>query len=74
MAASADLTERLWRVRKRHDHIDAVLHEGPGGWELQFGCNDRPLVIWHFDAQDDARREAAMRLKELQRAGWTTHW
>ncbi|MFI5177833.1 MAG: hypothetical protein ACHQO8_04695 [Vicinamibacterales bacterium] len=74
MSGSADLTDRLWRVRKRHDHIDAALRERPPGWELQFGRNDRPLVVWQFATEAEARREADARLKELQRAGWATHW
>ncbi|HUL75461.1 MAG TPA: hypothetical protein VLT86_20275 [Vicinamibacterales bacterium] len=74
MSTRADLADRLWRVRKRHDHIDAVLHASPAGWELQFGRNDRPLVVWQFATEAEARREADARLKELQRAGWTSHW
>ena len=74
MGVSPDLHARLWRVRKRHDHIDALLQETGDGWQLQFGRNDRPLVVWQFDTQDEAQREADRRLRELQRAGWTAHW
>lgn len=74
MDAGADLQDRLWRVRKRHDHIDALLRETPKGWRLQFGRNDRPLVVWEFPTEGEARREAERKLKELERAGWTSHW
>ena len=74
MGVSPDLQARLWRVRKRHDHIDAVLHETDDGWQLQFGRNDRPILVWRFPTQDEAQREADRRLRELQRARWTAHW
>jgi hypothetical protein len=74
MSASEDLQDRLWRVRKRHDHIDALLRETSEGWRLQFGRNDRPLIVWEFATERDARQEAERKLKELERAGWTSHW
>jgi hypothetical protein len=74
MHASADLAARLWRVRKRHNHIDAVLHDTPLGWQLEFSRNDRQMVAWSFDDEQAARREADRHLRELQRAGWTVHW
>ena len=74
MGVSPDLQSRLWRVRKRHDHIDALLQGTGDGWQLQFGRNDRPLVALRFDTQEEAQREADKRLRDLQRAGWTAHW
>jgi hypothetical protein len=74
MGVSPDLQSRLWRVRKRHDHIDAVLQETDDGWQLQFGRNDRSILVWRFGTQVEAQREAERRLRELQRAGWTEHW
>ncbi len=74
MDAGADLRDRLWRVRKRHDHIDAQLREMSGGWTLQFARNDRPLIVWEFPTEPEARCEAERKLKELERAGWTSHW
>ena len=68
------MSARLWRVRKRHDHIDALLLQTSDGWQLQFGRNDRPLVVWRFETQEEAQGEADKRLRELQRAGWTAHW
>ena len=65
---------RLWRARRRHDHIDAVLSPAGTGWELRFLRNGRLLLSWRFPAADAARAEADARLRSLQRAGWTVHW
>ena len=67
-------SDRLWRVRRRHDHIDAELREDSSGWQLEFLRNDRLLVRWQFGDPSEARLEADRRLKELQRAGWVLHW
>ncbi len=74
MTGRADLTDRLWRVRRRHHHIDAALRKTAAGWRLEFLRNDRPMVVLPFEHEADARREADRRLRELQRAGWTVHW
>jgi Radical SAM superfamily/B12 binding domain len=69
-----DLTERLWRVRRRHDHIDAILRVRDRRWELQFVRNDRVLLTRSHATERQARREADARLGELHRAGWNVHW
>ena len=74
MGVDADLSDRLWRVRKRHDHVDAVLRATTRGWRLQFARNDRALIVWEFEHERDARDEAERKLKELQRVGWNLHW
>ena len=66
--------ERLGRVRRRHDHIDAVLSARDSWWELRFLRNDRLLLALCHELRETARVEAAERLRELQRAGWNTHW
>ena len=66
--------DRLWRVRRRHVHIDAELHEDAGAWQLEFLRNDRLMLRWRFVDQRAARQEADRRLRELQRVGWTLHW
>lgn len=65
---------RLWRARRRHDRIDAVLQRAGSGWVLQFSRNDKPMLSRPYARQADARADAATRLKELQRAGWVDHW
>lgn len=70
----SDTVIRLWRVRRRRDHIDALLNAGGAGWDLQFLRNDRRLVVWHYETREAASAEAHARLRELERAGWTSHW
>ncbi len=68
---------RLWRARRRHDHIDAVLERReapPVVWELQYLCNDRPFLAWRYADRAAAEADAEARLADLQRAGWTSHW
>ena len=65
---------RLWRARRRHDHLDAIIADSAGRWTLKFVLNDRLIVSWPFPTRDDAAREADGRLRELQRVGWNTHW
>lgn len=74
MPASHDPARRLWRARRRHDAIDAVLIARPSGCELRYVRNGRVLVAWPFESADEAAREAETRLDALQRAGWTSHW
>jgi hypothetical protein len=65
---------RLWRVRRRHDHIDATLHSTRAGWTLRFFRNDRLLLAWRFSSESAARADAVARRRELERAGWVSHW
>ena len=69
-----DEFERLWRVRRRHAHIDALLRPREHGWDLRFTRNDRVLITQEFPDRDAACAAADVRLRELQRAGWATHW
>jgi hypothetical protein len=70
----ADLDHRLWRARRRHHHIDALLRQADAEWHLMFQYDDRPMVTWSFADRDAASDEAARRLRDLQRAGWNLHW
>ena len=74
LSTAETLSTRLWRARRRHDHLDAMLAERVGRWVLQFILNDRVIVSWPFAGRDDGTAEAAKRLQELQRAGWTVLW
>lgn len=69
-----DLAARLWRARRRHDHVDAVLQRDGATWRLQFLRNDRLLLTMNYPDRETARADARGRLKDLQRAGWTVHW
>ena len=70
----SDLVARLWRARRRHDHVDAMLEHDGVTWRLSFLRNDRPLLTMDYADREIARVEAKRRLRELQRAGWTVHW
>jgi hypothetical protein len=67
-------SQRLWRVRKRYDHIDAEIRRRGPQWELTISRNDRRLFSWRFADRDGATSEARTRLRDLQRSGWHTHW
>ena len=67
-------TVRLWRARRRHQALDAVLAPSGVEYELRYVLNRR-LLLRRTYASDDAAREAAdAKLRELQRAGWNVHW
>jgi hypothetical protein len=70
----ADLADRVWRARRRHHHIDALLRGRDGAWELVFRHDDRRMVTWSFADRATALDDAMQRLRDLQRAGWTLHW
>lgn len=74
MTEPAQEFERIWRVRRRHAHIDALLRARGGTWDLRFTRNDRVLVTQEFPDRDAACAAAELRLRELQRAGWNMHW
>ncbi len=68
--------ERLWRVRKQHRHIDAILltlAEAPAV-ELQYFRDDKLLIARRWPSRAPAIEEASAKLADLQRAGWSTHW
>jgi hypothetical protein len=68
------LAERLWRVRKDHTWIDAQARDCSGGVEVGFSYDGARVFARHFPTRDLARDEADRILRDLQRAGWTTHW
>jgi hypothetical protein len=68
--------ERVWRVRKHHVWIDAQLHAADDrtGVELQFFYDGQLLLASRWATREQALADASTRLRELQRAGWNTHW
>jgi hypothetical protein len=74
MTEPAQEFERIWRVRRRHAHIDALLRPRGRTWELRFTRNDRVLITQEFSEREAACDAADVRLRELQRAGWNMHW
>jgi len=67
-------TIRVWRVRKHHTWIDARLREAPDGVDLQFFYDNALMFARRWPSRSEALHEADTQLRQLQRAGWNTHW
>jgi hypothetical protein len=67
---------RVWRLRKNHTWLDARLNGCAGSTdvELQFFYDGTLLQARRWRSRDDAIAHAERQLRELQRAGWNTHW
>jgi hypothetical protein len=68
------LAERLWRVRKNHTSIDAHISDRGVGVEIRYFYDGEPVLSQQWPTRQLALTDAAARLRDLQRAGWTTHW
>jgi hypothetical protein len=71
-----DVAERIWRARKHHTWIDAQLRPASdgAGVELQFFYDGTLVLSRVWPTRGDAAAHASSQLRELQRAGWNTHW
>ena len=65
---------RLWRVRKSNTWIDAQVSTGPTATELRFFLDGERVFSRAFPTRALATADADERLRDLQRAGWTSHW
>jgi hypothetical protein len=65
---------RLWRMRRRHQQIEASLAPAGSDWELTFLRNHKPMLMWRYADETAARTEAETHRRELERAGWVSHW
>ena len=65
---------RLWRARRRHLHIDAMLEPSRHSCTLIFLRNDRPLAALDYPNERAARSAGRARLRQLEMAGWVEHW
>ena len=65
---------RLWRVRKRQQSVDAVVRELDGDVTLEFVMNVKRVTARKWPSRAQAVKAATEKLKELERAGWATHW
>ena len=68
----AQLAERLWRVRKNHTSIDAQIRDRDVGVEIRYFYDGEPVLSQQWPTRQLALTDAAARLRDLQRAGWTT--
>jgi hypothetical protein len=75
-ADAAASAERIWRVRKNHTWIDARIRDCQGSprVELAFFYDGERLFSTECPSREAAIDQAASRLRDLQRAGWSTHW
>jgi hypothetical protein len=61
-------------VRKNHTSIDAQLSDRGVGVEIRYLYDGEPVFSQRWPTRQLALTDAAARLRDLQRAGWTTHW
>ena len=62
-------------MRKDSRFIDGQLRVGDGATiELHYFLDGELLVSQQWPTREVALTETASRLRDLQRAGWTTHW
>jgi hypothetical protein len=76
MVIYTDGCARLWRARKTHAWIDAQLRaaDDPAAYELRFFFDGDLIFSRKWPTREAALAFASAQLRELQRAGWTTHW
>ena len=67
-------TVRVWRLRKAH--VARRLHARRRGCsvEIQFFYDGAPLFARRWRSREQALTDAENQLRDLLRAGWTTHW
>jgi len=68
------VASRLWRLRKRQQSIDAIVREADGGVTLEFVMNGKRVTARRWPSRAHAVKAATEKRKELERAGWATHW
>jgi hypothetical protein len=68
--------ERLWRVRRDHAWIDAQICGigRPGRVRVDFFFEGSCIFSREFPSRELAIDDAAGKLRDLQRVGWSTHW
>ncbi len=67
---------RVWRLRKNSTWLDARIADATGvdGVELQFFRDNTLISARRWPSREDAIADAQRQLRDLQRAGWNTHW
>ena len=67
---------RVWRLRKNHASIDAQIRDcvESDQVELQFFYDGTLVVARRWPSREAALTHAGDQLRDLQRAGWNTHW
>jgi len=70
----ANPPERIWRLRKRHHQVDALLRVDEEGVEIRFLYDGTLTYSRRWPARAIALAHAAEKREELERSGWTMHW
>jgi hypothetical protein len=67
---------RVWRLRKNSTWLDARLTDCADSTEveLQFFRDNTLISARRWPSREDAIADAERQLRELQRAGWNSHW
>jgi hypothetical protein len=67
---------RLWRLRKDHRSIEAIVHKQTGsrGVHLRIQYNGEATDDRWWPTDELAAEEADARLRDFLRQGWSTHW
>ena len=67
---------RVGRLRNNSTRLDARLSDGAeqAGVELQFFRDNTLISSRRWPSREEAMADADRQLRELQRAGWNTHW
>jgi hypothetical protein len=67
---------RVWRLRKNSTWLDARICDcaDSSGVELQFFRDNTLISARRWPSREDAEAQAESQLRDLQRAGWNTHW
>jgi hypothetical protein len=76
MIMDKNRAQRVWRLRKLHDHVDAELieHGEDGGVEVRFFYNGELTFARRLPTRALAAAEAGAKRAELEREGWMFHW
>jgi hypothetical protein len=68
------VNQRLWRLRKRQQSIDAIVREDDNDVTLEFVMNGKRVTARRWPSHAQAVKAASEKRAELERAGWATHW
>jgi hypothetical protein len=66
--------QRVWRLRKLHQWVDAELQVDGPIVELQLFLNGELTYERRWPSREAALAEAAGKRAELEREGWMAHW
>ena len=66
--------KRLWRLRKRHQWVDAEIDVAGRDVCLRLLLNGQLTYERRWPTRDEALAEASGKRAELEQHGWAEHW